>query len=604
MLPTLVIVATLFAPGDRCDTHLQNPKAVPLLKTWIKQYRSGKIDLGDIDKKITSKSAAKKAGLISPEDLKKWEDHVNQRRELGALIDGAVKVNTEKAAEVLLDVAAVGLDPEGKYTAAMAPWYVRWKVRQELKKLSDPEARNYLLAAAKGSPKGPKKLRLALQAAALSVLGTFGDASYVPVMEGGLKHESPLVRAFAAEGLAAQADPRSLPAVVDAISQEKDELARNRLFHAFFQVYQANRGANREVVARCQKIAADLIGKGSWRSDMLAIDFARFARSKEAVPMLIELLARFVEHPEEVAAGKLTGRQRTFAYEILTDITGAYYPIDDAKAWRDYWKRSKETFQVANNRKTEERRKTEFAESEKNRRAALGDSGPVEAAADRPQPTVGMSTGKVFGTTIQGSRILFIADVSNTAMEGAYLVDASRLPAELKGEKRILRIDVMKAVLHHAIEGLTTDTCFNIVAAAGGKPRMWQKKGPVPATAANKKSAQKFLKSLGGSGGSGMWSNPYDSIEIGLGIENQAWGQVGTHGIDEVFMLSVRRAELGKLQHPEDIVVTMNGICELAKVRFNTAYLGPENDEHDQQGLGKHLMEELAKATGGKFIRP
>ncbi|MHC5071495.1 MAG: HEAT repeat domain-containing protein, partial [Planctomycetota bacterium] len=482
-----------------------------------------------------------------------------------------------------------------------ATWYVRWKVREEIKKLSHPEARSYLVAAAKGAPKGPKKLRIALQAAAVSVLGTFANPSYLAVMEDGLKHESPLVRAFAAEGLAAQADVKSVPAVVAALQKEQDELARNRMFFAFLSIYSANRGAvGRKVVQNCEPIAADTLGKGSWHSDMVAIDFARFARSRNAVPKLIELLARFVEHPEDIAAGKLTGRQRTFAYEILTDVTGAYYAMDDAKGWRDYWKRSKETFQVANNRKTVERRKAEFEAAEKSRRAALGESEPAEATANKPQPTVGMSTGKIFGTPIRGGRVLFILDVSNTTMDGVYLTDARHLPEELKGKKRTSRLDVMKAQLRQAIDSLTTDTYFNIVAAAGAKPRMWQKKGPVAATAANKKAAQKFLKSQGG----GAWSNPYDAIETGLGIQNQAWGQLGTHGIDEVFMLMARRAELGKLQHVDDIIFTVRGIADLARISFHTSYLGPENDEHDTQGMGKYLMEHLAKATNGKFIRP
>lgn len=605
MLHSLTVVATLLAPGDVHDALPQNPKAVPLLKTWLRQYRSGKIDVGDIEKKITNKSAAKKAGLIPEEDLKNWNDHVNQHREVAALIKSATKVNTDKAAEVLLDAAAIGLDRHTKYTTAMVPWYVRRIARENIKSLSDPAARDYLVAAAKGSPKGSKRLRLALQAAAMSVLGTFGDSSYLAVMEGGLKHESALVRAFAAEGLATQTDARSAPAVVAALAEEKDELARNRLFYAFFEIYGKNRGAvKRDIVGRCEKVAADILGKGSWRSDMLAIDCARFARSKDAVPKLIELLARFVEHPEQVASGRLAGSQRCFAYEVLTDITGAYYAMDDAKEWRDYWKRSKETFQVANFRKTVERRKAEFAESEKKRREALGESEAADATAEKREPTVGMSNAKVFGTRIQGGRVLFILDASNSAMEGVQLLDARHLPEELKGKKRILRMDVMKAVLHRAIDDLTTDTCFNIVAAAGGRPRVWQKKGTVPATTANKRSAQKFIKSQGGSGGQGGWSNPWDAIEIGLGIQDQAWGQLGTHNIDEVFMLLVRRAELGNIQHTDEIWLTIQGISQLSKVRFNTAYLGAENDPDDTQGAGRRLAENLAKATGGKFIRP
>ncbi|MHC4078058.1 MAG: hypothetical protein ACYST0_06395, partial [Planctomycetota bacterium] len=64
LLHSLVVTTTLLAPGDFHDALPQNPKAVSLLKTWLKQYRSGKIDVGNFQKSITNKSGAKKAGLI------------------------------------------------------------------------------------------------------------------------------------------------------------------------------------------------------------------------------------------------------------------------------------------------------------------------------------------------------------------------------------------------------------------------------------------------------------------------------------------------------------------------------------------------------------
>ena len=82
LLHSLVVTTTLLAPGDFHDALPQNPKAVPLLKTWLKQYRSGKIDVGNLDKKITNKSAAKKAGLITKAELDKWGGHINQRKRI------------------------------------------------------------------------------------------------------------------------------------------------------------------------------------------------------------------------------------------------------------------------------------------------------------------------------------------------------------------------------------------------------------------------------------------------------------------------------------------------------------------------------------------
>ena len=568
MLHSLVVATTLLAPVP------QNPKAVPVLGSWMKQYRSGKIDVGNIDKNIAGKSLALKAGLITKAKLER-KRKLNYREELILLLEQTAKVNTRKAAELLLEAAAVGLEPGGKYAAGMCPWVVRFRAEQMIPSLSNPAAREYLLTAAKGSPRGPRKLHLALQAAAVKALGSFQDPAYLPVMQEGLSHAQPLVRGHAADGLEKHGAARSMASILTALEKETDEIARDRMAGAVVGIYGQSRGAvAQEVIQRCASIAPATIGEGSWRNDMTVIQLASFARSKGAVPKLIELLARFVEHPEELGAGLLTGRQRAFAYKSLTDLTGKSYEMDDIKGWRDYWQRNKAAFQVAVTQRS------------------------------LAQHTADDSNATVFGVPVVGSRVLFILDVSNTAMDPARLLEPKRLPAELSGKKRITRLDVMKAELHKAIEGLAPDTGFNVVAAAGPKPRIWRKNGPVPATRANKKSAQKFIKRQGGQAGQGAWSNPYDSIEIGLGIEDQAYGSLGTHNIDEVFMVMVRLAELGKIQVEGDIVRTIAALSQLSKVRFNTAYLGAENDEDDVRGAGKQLMEDLAQATGGKFIRP
>ena len=106
MLNSLAVAAALLlAPGDLDLTVPQNPKAVPVLKTWLKQYRSGKIDVGNIDRNIAGKSTAKKAGLVSKKDFEERGGKFSYREEIKVLLEATTKVNTAKA-RLVADVSA------------------------------------------------------------------------------------------------------------------------------------------------------------------------------------------------------------------------------------------------------------------------------------------------------------------------------------------------------------------------------------------------------------------------------------------------------------------------------------------------------------------
>ena len=123
------------------------------------------------------------------------------------------------------------------------------------------------------------------------------------------------------------------------------------------------------------------LGRGSWRSDMAIVRFLERFRSAESIVALIDILQRFVDHPDQIRSGKLSGLLRYRAHETLIALTGALYPMDRPDRWREFWEREKATFQVAENNNAE-------------------GSNTVSAG--------------FFGVPVRGSRVLFILDLSGS----------------------------------------------------------------------------------------------------------------------------------------------------------------------------------------------
>ena len=90
---------------------------------------SGKVDVGNFHVNINSKSFARRAGLTKGKFPKRGQlfakGEFSWRDEIMLLAEEVSKLNSGPAAELLLQVAAVGVDRVYKYTAAMAPLLVQ-----------------------------------------------------------------------------------------------------------------------------------------------------------------------------------------------------------------------------------------------------------------------------------------------------------------------------------------------------------------------------------------------------------------------------------------------------------------------------------------------
>ena len=176
MLHSLTVAAVLAsllagtAPTEPPATaRAQNPKAsktVKALRSWIKSYRAGRYDMGTPWELVTKKSVAKRAGLVPKGSFKAQKGDFNAFQELDLLCRLGAEENSALAAQVLLEISAVGLDRAYKYKPNMVPKMVSAIGQQYISKFNSIAARKYFVAAAEGNPVGSKKVKTALQAAA------------------------------------------------------------------------------------------------------------------------------------------------------------------------------------------------------------------------------------------------------------------------------------------------------------------------------------------------------------------------------------------------------------------------------------------------------
>src|SRR5262249_19881249 len=157
-----------------------------------------------------------------------------------------------------------------------------------------------------------------------------------------------------------------------------------------------------------------------------------------AIPALIDILQRFKEHPEEIQSGKLSGLLLHRAHETLVSMTGSLLPVDAPEKWRELWDRDKDKIEVA--------------------------------PRDKPGKAVGKddTVARPFcGIPVQGSRVLFIVDLSGSM--AFPMRSAHKKPDPKSGAVGAVgaRIDFAKEQLHRAIEELPEVSRFNFITYNG-----------------------------------------------------------------------------------------------------------------------------------------
>lgn len=574
-------------------------KVVRALEAWMKAYRAGKIDYLS-PKSILKESIADRYGVLP----KGMVGNLDSRRELQILLDGVTRLDSADAIAAVLQVAAVGLD-KGKYTREMAPFIVRDLGEKALQQFKSNEAKDQLLKIARGEVKLDRGIEVAVRAAALRGIGLRKDGTFRSALEQQLGANEPPLRLAAAEGLGWLGDEAAAPALAEALGRETEEnvieaeVASLRALYASYLPDPTKAAAptpkpdsakepadakQAEPVAPAPaapkplpessrlavRAAIKALGRSSWRADLDLCAFLADFRSGESIPALIDVLQRYKDHPDEVQSGKLSGLVLHRAHGLLVAMTGAVYPADQPEQWRELWEHE----QAALTAKAE---------------------APPKPATDAS----GTVSQGLFGIPVQGTRVLFVVDLSgsmNFPMHGLGTAAAGAAPAKAQ-----TRLDFAKKELKHVVETLPDATSFNFITYNGEeKPKVWHKT-LVQATEKSREKAIKFLDDMVAEGGTNMWSG----LEESLKMKSLVYGDRYDTNVDEMFLVSDGAPNVGEVIDPIEILRIVTETNRFSKVRINTIFITSPNerDPRDMAITPSELMQRMAAQNGGKFVK-
>jgi HEAT repeat protein len=196
------------------------------------------------------------------------------------------------------------------------------------------------------------------------------------------------------------------------------------------------------------------------------------------------------------------------------------------------------------------------------------------------RPEERMSVASYYKFKVFSDRILFVIDVSGSMKDPEFHPN---------------RIEVAHRELKKTILALNEKTLFNVMTFAGNV-FIWQKKGEVPATEANKKKAlawvQMRLMPRGG-------TNTYDALMRSLS-DNPL--------VDTVFFLSDGLPSRGIYELPEEILIKLRYANRFRKVIFNTVALAigrPSIEKalkwEDPDEMAR-FMKMIAEENGGTCV--
>ncbi|MFK7738742.1 MAG: HEAT repeat domain-containing protein [Planctomycetota bacterium] len=570
----------------------QDPKPLKALSAWMKLYRRGKIDFRSKEA-VTKDSVAVKYKLRSKGEL----GNATWAGDLRVICKALAKRNDAEAARAIADVASVGLD-SGKYSYAQAPYQVRKVALDALAEMSSAAAKEELATGARGDWKTRKRSN-ALRSAAIQALGRIGDPAHMPILQSALSDGDPVIRIQTVDALKNMGGEEATKHLIGIVERENDDAVLVTAAKALREIYgkfareqettrdrqRVKRGKDGDdgkaegdkdgesgkssppqpATARLAvRAAVKALGRTTWRADMVLVRLLDDFRSAEAIPALISVLERFRDHPEEVESGRLSGLLQVRVHELLVGMTGAVFPASDAQKWRDLWERDKAKIAV------------------------------VSKAEAESKKSGGTSAGGFVGIPIEGTRVVFILDLSGSMDWPMDDTDRNR---------KVRRLDYAKRELLKAIDGLAPNARFNLVTFNGDdSAEAWNKK-LVLANDRNKKRFAKFVEKLRPLGGTNLWSG----IEKALDIKTLEYGNHYETTVDEIFLLSDGAPSVGEVVDPVEILRLVQEINRFKEVRINTVFISSQTPRQVAARQGemslspKELMKRMAKENGGKF---
>ncbi len=557
VLAHLLALAAIAAP-----TAAQDPRAPKALDMWLGQYLAGKLDLDK--ERINKSSPGVRFGFVSEERAASI-GHVD---ELESICRAVAELANADAMASLLQVAAVGFRGVGKDGVEMRPQVVRTVGETWVDRI-DAHAGLQVLIEAAENEKAQKGASLAKRVAAVRALGRRKDEIFRPQIEAALRSEEPETRLAGAEACADSKLRTTLPALVEILSGEPDELVLIAGFGAMLDIVRQHRDATPEdALRRCADTAVLALGRTTWRADMAAVDLLEVVRSAQSVAPLIEVLGRFDDSVDRGRDDLRSGRLQERAWEVLVSLTAARFPAEAPEQWKSWWEGAKDEFQVA---------------------AVKNDPAPGEGRT---------TTGDFFGIPIRGSRVLFVVDASGSMAEEWRGDSGAGGTTAQKGEQKI---DVARRELLKAVDKLTADCTFNVVIFGNGaKP--WQR-DMVAANEKNKKAFQRLIDDLRADGGTNLWQGLRD----GLKLESLVYGSRYGATYDQLFVLSDGLPTLGDIQDPKEILLLIRETNRYSRLRIDTVYIAgdPQMEKRAAEIVGmsgSDFMKKLAEQNGGISI--
>jgi HEAT repeat protein len=191
-----------------------------------------------------------------------------------------------------------------------------------------------------------------------------------------------------------------------------------------------------------------------------------------------------------------------------------------------------------------------------------------------------MSVATYYNFKVFSDRVLFVIDVSGSMNDPEFHPN---------------RIEVAHRELKKTIQALSEKTLFNVMTFSG-HVELWQKKGEIPATDANKEAALIWLeRRLFPRGG----TNTYEALMRSLS-DNPL--------VDTVYFLSDGIPSRGKYELPEEILIKLRYANRFRKVIFNTVavVIGRPTIEkalkYEDPDEMVAFMTQIADLTGGKCL--
>jgi Mg-chelatase subunit ChlD len=572
-------------------TTIGDEKPIRALDAWLKLYRAGKIEFTS-KQDIGRDSLATKYGIVAKGSVR----DLTWARDLDLILGAVAKLDDDKAAQALLEVAAVGID-RGKYTLEMSPAAVREAGERAIARLLTPAAKEEICKAARGEMRVEKSRAVAYRAAAARCLGLLEDRTLLATVEPLLGDTEEVVRVNAAEAFGKLADDRTVGPLIELVRREPNDavlmtaagsLAKVFAKHAADPAAPEPEKPAEGAVGDAQPPEAqptkpppvpesallavrachEALGRTTWRADMALVRFLDLFRQKESVPVLIAVLERFRDRPDDLKSGRLSGLLQFQAHELLVLMTGAVFPADQPEKWRQFWEAEQDTLRVATRR----------------------ESTPNAAGSG--------TSGSFCGIPIQGTRVVFVLDLSGSmdwAMKGQDTGSRRR--------DRPTGLDFAKEELRRAVAAIAPHAQFNLITFNGdSRCELWNK-DLVVATDKNRERFLKYVDGLKARGGTNLWS----ALEEALRIGSLAYDAKYESQLDEIFVLSDGAPSVGAVIEPIEILRLVRESNRFASIRINTAFVNTEMPEEYRRAMREmdippeELMRRIAEQNGGKF---